>query len=64
MNPLKKLFDSFLDYEEEKMKGYKWASGFYVSNGILNYKKYSRKKDKPIVLSTLSGIIAILKWMY
>lgn len=43
--PIKETFDSFLDYEEEKMKGYQWASGFYVSNGILNYKKYSRKRQ-------------------
>lgn len=43
--PIKETFDSFLDYEEEKMKDYQWASGFYVSNGILNYKKYSRKKQ-------------------
>lgn len=43
--PIKEIFDSFLDYEEERMKGYEWASGFYVTNGILNYKKYSRKKQ-------------------
>lgn len=44
-SPIKKIFDSFLDYEEERMKGYKWASGFYVTNGILNYKKCSIKKQ-------------------
>lgn len=43
--PIKTIFDSFLDYEEERMKGYKWASGFYVTNGILNYKKCSIKKQ-------------------
>ena len=43
--PIKEIFDSFLDYEEERMKGYEWASGFYVTNGILNYKKYPRKKQ-------------------
>lgn len=43
--PIKEIFDSFLDYEEERMKGYEWASGFYVTNSILNYKKYSRKKQ-------------------
>lgn len=42
---IKETFDYFFDYEEEKMKGYQWASGFYVTNGILNYKKYSRKKQ-------------------
>ncbi|WCF56935.1 hypothetical protein PhiCrAssBcn17_85 [Bacteroides phage PhiCrAssBcn17] len=42
---IKETFDYFFDYEEERMKGYQWASGFYVTNGILNYKKYSRKKQ-------------------
>ena len=42
---IKETFDYFFDYEEEKMNGYPWASGFYVTNGILNYKKYSIKKQ-------------------
>lgn len=44
--PIKEIFDYFFDYEEERnerfMNGHQ---AFYVTNGILNYKKYSRKKQ-------------------
>lgn len=43
--PIKETFDYFFNYKEDKMKGYYWASGFYVTNGILNYKKYPRKRQ-------------------
>lgn len=42
---LENLFYRFLDYEEDKMK-YGKANGFYVSNGILNFKNDYSKKDK------------------
>lgn len=43
---LKELFYSHIDYERNKMR-FGWGEGFYVSNGILNYRNDYRKNQKP-----------------
>lgn len=43
---LKELFYSHIDYERSKIR-FGWGEGFYVSNGILNYRNDYRKNQKP-----------------
>lgn len=43
---LKELFYSHIDYERNKMR-FGWGEGFYISNGILNYRDDYRKNQKP-----------------
>ena len=43
---LKELFYSHIDYEESKMR-FGRGKGFYVSNGILNYRNDYKKRTNP-----------------
>lgn len=43
---LKELFDSLINYERDKYRGY--SEGFYISNGILNYRDDYKNGKEPI----------------
>lgn len=43
---LKELFDSLINYERDKYRGY--SKGFYISNGILNYRDDYKNGKEPI----------------
>ena len=53
---LKELFDSLINYERDKYRGY--SKGFYISDGILNYKDDYKGKVNTIP-KNLKGIVTL-----